>query len=88
VAKYVVASETSLQRTAALLERHPDRFLFGSDEVAPTDQAGYLKVYRQYEPLFARLTPATSEKLRLRNYERIFDEARRRVRAWEKANLR
>ena len=87
VAKYVVASEASLSRTAALIERHPDRFLFGTDEVAPREQADYLKVYRMYAPLFARLSPAASEKLRLRNYERIFDEARRRVRAWEKANL-
>jgi hypothetical protein len=41
-----------------------------------------------YEPLFARLSPATSEQVRKGNYERIFDEARRRVRAWEKANLK
>jgi len=30
---------------AALINRHPDRFLFGTDEVAPTEQAAYLKVY-------------------------------------------
>jgi hypothetical protein len=41
-----------------------------------------------YAPLFARLTPAASEKLRRGNYERLFDEARRKVRAWEKANVR
>jgi hypothetical protein len=28
-----------------------------------------------------------SHKLRLGNYERLFDEARRRVRAWEQKNL-
>jgi hypothetical protein len=36
----------------------------------------------------ARLTPEASEKLRLKNYERIFDRARTRVRAWEKANVK
>jgi hypothetical protein len=56
--------------------------------VAPTEQAKYLKVYDMYAPLFARLTPAASEKLRRGNYERLFDEARRKVRAWEKANVR
>jgi hypothetical protein len=35
-----------------------------------------------------RLTPSASEQLRKGNYERIFDEARRNVRAWEKANLK
>jgi len=34
------------------------------------------------------LTPDASLKVRKGNYERIFDEGRRRVRAWEKANVR
>jgi hypothetical protein len=87
VAKYIVASPESIAATAALINRHPDRFLFGSDEVAPSDQTAYLKVYRIYQPLFAQLTPSASEQLRKGNYVRLFDEARRRVRAWERANL-
>jgi len=87
-AKYIVASDETLAATADLINRHPDRFLFGTDEVAPANQNDYLKVYRMYEPLFARLRPAVSEQVRKGNYERIFDEARRRVRAWEKANLK
>ncbi len=75
------------RRPPALINRHPDRFLFGTDEVAPTDQTAYLKVYHMYAPLFAQLTPEASEKVRKGNYERLFDEARRRVRAWEKANV-
>jgi hypothetical protein len=62
--------------------------LFGTDEVAPTEQAKYLKVYDMYKPLFAKSTPEASEKLRKGNYERLFDEARRKVRAWEKANVK
>lgn len=88
VAKYLVATPETIQATAELINRHPDRFLFGTDEVAPTEQAKYLKVYDLYAPLFARLTPEASQKLRKGNYERLFDEARRRVRAWEKANSR
>jgi len=88
VAKYVVASPESIQAFADLVNRHPDRFLFGTDEVAPSEQSKYLKVYDMYKPLFAKLTPEASEKLRKGNYERLFDEARRKVRAWEKANVK
>ena len=87
VAKYLVASPEAIERAAEGINRHPDRFLFGTDEVAPTEQAKYLKVYDMYKPLWAKLTPEASEKVRKGNYERLFDEARRKVRAWEKANL-
>jgi predicted TIM-barrel fold metal-dependent hydrolase len=87
-AKYLIASPESIQAVAELINRHPDRFLFGTDEVAPKEQAKYLKVYDMYAPLFAKLTPEASEKVRKGNYERLFDEARRRVRAWEKENAK
>ena len=83
VAKYLVASPASIDAAAGLINRYPDRFLFGTDEVAPSSQDGYLKVYAQYAPLFARLTADASRKVRVGNYERLFDEARRRVRGWE-----
>ena len=87
VAKYIVASPEKVKAAAALFERFPDRFVFGTDEVAPKDQQAYLRVYEMYDPLWQALTPATSEKVRLGNYARLFDEARRRVRAWEHANV-
>jgi Amidohydrolase len=88
VAKYIVSSPESLRAVADLINRYSDRFLFGTDEVAPTSQPAYLKIYAQYAPLFAQLTPEASEKLRLKNYERLFDQARRRVRTWERAHLK
>jgi predicted TIM-barrel fold metal-dependent hydrolase len=88
VAKYVVATPASLERSTALIERHPDRFLFGTDEVAPRDAATYLRVYAQYDPLWQRLSPEVRARLRTRNYERLFDAARRRVRAWEATHVR
>jgi hypothetical protein len=87
-AKYIVASPEAIQRVASVINRHPDRFLFGTDEVAPRDQKSYLTVYETYAPLFAALSPDASEKLRKGNYERLFDEARRRVREWERANVK
>jgi predicted TIM-barrel fold metal-dependent hydrolase len=85
-AKYLTATPEAIRLVADLINRYPDRFLFGTDEVAPASQEKYLKVYDLYAPLFARLSPETSEKLRKGNYERLFDEARRKVRAWEKSN--
>ncbi|HEY6172284.1 MAG TPA: amidohydrolase family protein [Candidatus Kapabacteria bacterium] len=86
VAKYIVASDTTIKAVAELINKHPDRFLFGTDEVAPSDQESYLKVYHMYEPLWKALTPETSEKVRKGNFARIFDGAKVKVRAWEKAN--
>ncbi len=87
-AKYLVASPETIARAAQTINRFSDRVLFGTDEVAPRDQKSYLKVYDMYAPLFAQLTPQTSEKVRKGNYERLFDEARKRVRAWESVNVR
>jgi predicted TIM-barrel fold metal-dependent hydrolase len=88
VAKYLTASSESIRITADLLNHYPDRFLFGTDEVAPSSQEKYLKVYYQYDPLWKMLEKETSEKVRKGNYERIFDAARQRVRAWEAAHLK
>jgi len=87
VAKYILSTPKSLQRTADLINRYPDRFLFGTDTVAPASQTDYLKVYEMYQPLWEKLSPEASAKVRLKNYQRIFDEARRKVRAWEQANI-
>jgi hypothetical protein len=88
VADYVVASDSSLAATAALLNRFPDRFLFGTDALAPADQKSYLEVYAEYEPLWRRLTPDASDKVRRANFARLFDAGRTRVRAWERAHPR
>jgi len=88
MAKYIVARPETVAAMADLISRYPDRWLFGTDEVAPTEQQKYLKTYNLYAPLFAKLTPQVRQKLLKGNYERLFDEARRKVRAWEKANVK
>lgn len=88
VAKYLVASPETARVAADLFNRYPDRFLFGTDEVAPKSQGEYLKIYDQYAPLFKLLTPETNEKLKKGNYERLFDEARKKVRSWESENTK
>ena len=86
VARYIVASPEATKTMADLIARYPDRFLFGTDAAAPADQSKYLRVFQQYEPLWKSLDAETSRKVRLENYERIFDEARRKVRRWETAH--
>jgi hypothetical protein len=88
VAKYLVATPTSLERAAGLINKYPDRFLFGTDALSPSDAAKYMKTYEAYAPLLKLLDPQASEKFRKGNYERLFDQAKTRVRAWEKANVR
>jgi hypothetical protein len=88
VAKYAVATPESITRVAGMLNKYPDRFLFGTDTVAPTGPAPYYAVFDIWAPIWRLLTPEASLKVRKGNYERIFDEGRRRVRAWEAANVK
>ncbi len=85
VAKYLLATPETTRRAAAMINRYPDRFLFGSDVVAPKDTTMYYAVFNSYRPLWDQLTPEASEKVRKGNYERLFNAARQRVRAYEKA---
>jgi hypothetical protein len=87
VAKYIVGTPEASRITADLMNRYPDRFLFGTDEVAPPDQSRYTKLFDQYARLWALLDPETSNKVRKGNYERIFNDGRRKVRHWESTHL-
>lgn len=87
VAKYITSSPEAIEKTAQLVNNYPDRFLMGTDEVAPTDQKSYLKIMDMYKPFLEKLNPDAREKLLKLNYEKLFNAARVRVRAWEKANV-
>jgi hypothetical protein len=86
VAKYAVATPASIARVVAILNTYPDRFLFGTDTVAPKGPEPYYAVFDLWAPIWRELTHDASAKVRIGNYERLFDEGRRRVRAWEKAH--
>jgi predicted TIM-barrel fold metal-dependent hydrolase len=88
VAKYIVASDKSVAESARLINRFPTRFLFGSDVVAPSGTEMYYAVFEEYAPLWSALDPEASRLVRKGNYERLFDAARRKVRAWEAANVK
>ena len=88
VAKYAVASPATIERVAAMLNKYPDRFLFGTDTVAPQGPGPYFAVFDMWAPVFRLLTPEASLKVRKGNYQRIFDEGRRKVRNWETTHAR
>lgn len=86
VAKYMLQSPTTIEYASSFIERHADRIVFGTDTVAPASPEKYFAVFAKYAPVLDRLTPATRAKVLRTNYERIFDEGRRKVRAWEAAH--
>ena len=75
VAKYIIATPGSLQRTADLINKYPNRFLFGTDNVSP-NQETYYNVYEMYQPLWDILTEEARHKILMGNYERLFDKAK------------
>src|SRR5262245_55753817 len=87
VAKYAIASPESISRVAGMLNKYPDRFLFGTDTVAPANADAYYAVFNMWAPVFSKLTSDASFKIRKGNYERIFDAARTRVREWERGHV-
>ena len=88
VAKYAIATPESIAQVSTMLNQYPDRFLFGTDTVAPSGPEAYYSVYEMWKPVWQRLTPEASLKIRKGNYEHIFNEGRRHVREWERVNVK
>ncbi len=87
VAEYVVRDADTAAAWAVLIEKHPTRFLFGTDSVAPSNWDAYARTHEVYRPLWERLDAHTRAQVERRNYERIFDAAVPLVRAWEQRHL-
>ena len=83
VAKYLVKDDETVDAWAVLIAKHPMRFLFGTDSVAPANWEAYARTHTLYQPLWDRLAPTVRAQVERLNYERIFDAAIPRVRAWE-----
>lgn len=87
-AKWLDYSDKSLENTARIISKYPDRFLFGTDNVAPDKQEKQLYVYHLYDRLWKLVGEEVTYKVSKGNYEKLFGDARAKVRAWEKANLK
>lgn len=87
LAKYAVSNPDVIARVSAMFDKYPDRFLFGTDNVAPPNIDANLRVFHMWDPIFAKIRPETKQAILFGNYERIFDAARVRVRAWERMHV-
>jgi hypothetical protein len=85
VARYIV-EPGRVQAWADLINTHPTRFLFGTDAMAPLNWQGYARTHAMYQPLWERLDAETRAQVERLNYERVFDTAAARVRAWEESS--
>ena len=68
------------------LQEHSLKILFGSDVVAPTP-VKYRVTLNLYQKIWKELPQSTVRRITYGNYKRLFDEARLKVRRWEKKNL-
>lgn len=76
--------KAKMQEWADLFNKHPDRFLFGSDALSPNSGAAWNSTANAYTELLKHLSPEVQEKIMLGNYERLIVGARPKVRAFEK----
>ncbi|MBF0194513.1 MAG: amidohydrolase [Magnetococcales bacterium] len=83
IAKYIQATPETTRKWAAVINAHPERFLAGTDSVAPRTQEKYFKNYTVHQPLIDLLSNKASRMVRLENYDTLFGDARRKVRDWE-----
>ena len=84
VAERLTQSPQTQAEWVSLITDHSERFLFGSDALAPKDRDAWNKTYASYNGLLMSLTDAVRLKLLQGNYQRLFVDARERVRAYEK----
>ena len=70
----------------SFLTRHSGKILFGSDIVAPNPKK-YNDIKSLYRKIWRELPAAAVNDILHRNYVKIFDRARKKVRSWEKRHL-
>jgi hypothetical protein len=96
------ADMPTLEAWVRFVKRYQDRVLWGSDTViftrnklnergqpvlgGPMPVADYAAVTRLMQPLWDAVGPDVERKIKAGNHTRLFDAARTKVRAWERAN--
>ena len=87
VAKTITEKDQTLKEWSELICQYPDRFFFGTDSVGPSREKYETEVH-MYDKLWRILPKDVQAQVRSGNHDRIFDEANRKVRAWERKNLK
>jgi amidohydrolase family protein len=86
IAPYIIDTPEHLKKTAELIRKYPDRFIYGSDQGATAAWDAVKKSYEVWQPLWKELGPELTRRVTRENYTRIFDESRKNMRAWENAH--
>ena len=87
VAKYATATPEATRRTADMLNRYPDRFLFGTDVVAPASVDARWRSTTAYAPLWAAADAGgESTRCARATTRRCSTRPGVKVRAWEQAH--
>lgn len=87
VADKLTVDECTTEKWRALIEEFPDRFIFGSDTLAPKTAQSWNATYEKYEGLRNALKETTTRQVFFKNYERLFVEARPGIRHYENTRL-
>jgi hypothetical protein len=75
---------TKIHQLVTLLEKYPNRFLFGSDSLSPNNVEAWQGTELAYKVVFDQLAPATANAIKVGNYEKLIVGARQKVRLYEK----
>ena len=86
IAAGVLDSPEHVKMTADLIRKYPDRFLYGSDQLANADFQVLRKGYDAWAPLWKELGPELTARVCKSNYARVFDQSKKNIRAWEATN--
>jgi hypothetical protein len=85
LAAHMNASPETLRAWAALLNRFPNRFVFGSDALTPLDGAAYGKTFRDYQTLRSLLNDGVFEMIFKKNLKNIAEVSIKNRDSWERA---
>jgi predicted TIM-barrel fold metal-dependent hydrolase len=86
VAKYIVRNSETISQWSQIICKYQDRFLYGSDLIAPRD-ARYIKTFNHYKPLLDILPADVAQAVVYDNALALFDYARKRVNEWTERTI-
>ena len=86
VAKQFFKGNALSNQWKSILTKYSNRILFGSDVVSPTSQK-YENILKLYDKIWRELPDTAVKNITYRNYKKLFNEARAKVRSWERKNL-
>lgn len=82
ITPHILDTPEHLAKTAAILRKYPDRFIYGSDQGATADWALVRRNYDIWQPVWDALGPDLTRRITVDNYARVWDRSRENIGAW------